>query len=540
MFAAGAVGGIGFYTFPTARMAPIVLVLFLFTLGRRGWQPRLLLPLLSALLITGLPLFATDRWNAISVARDRTVFGFQDSTTEGIGIRILENIPRSLLAFNYNPNPGHFVSGSLLDPVTAVFLVAGFAFALAHVHKPAYRLLVVWFGIDILFAGIFSPYDRVGYDRLHLALPVVALFVGVAMSLAARSVSTGLMHGRIAHGYLAAALFVAIAPVLAYVNLQRFFVDSPMVNTTTEERMALGGIESAGCKGSERTLAVIREPRPLLNPAIATYRWTDRDVMTRSLTDARSANDYDAFTCVVIVEVPDASTVASVASLVNRLEGNFKFEEKQVLSNGSPRFRAIVLSRNWLVPPLRVAYRRATTNRLLPSPGRSSRSTIPRRIFAQALTTGLGCHTARRPCVNRPTCDSIAVGRPMSNARVAAREMMRRSCSMVNPASRTGESHHSGSCRLMCLNDLCTRFAYPFAAARSPTFRARGGNAMYASISTSGTEKTSVPPGLRTRCASAKNGRTSGMCSSTLTLMTVLNAASPNGKRRASPCTSER
>ncbi len=346
MFAAGAVGGIGFYTFPTARMAPIVLVLFLFTLGRRGWQPRLLLPLLSALLITGLPLFATDRWNAISVARDRTVFGFQDSTTEGIGIRILENIPRSLLAFNYNPNPGHFVSGSLLDPVAAVFLVAGFAFALAHVHKPAYRLLVVWFGIDILFAGIFSPYDRVGYDRLHLALPVVALFVGVAMSLAARSVSTGLMHGRIAHGYLAAALFVAIAPVLAYVNLQRFFVDSPMVNTTTEERMALGGIESAGCKGSERTLAVIREPRPLLNPAIATYRWTDRDVMTRSLTDARSANDYDAFTCVVIVEVPDASTVASVASLVDRLEGNFKFEEKQVLSNGSPRFRAIVLSRN--------------------------------------------------------------------------------------------------------------------------------------------------------------------------------------------------
>src|SRR5205814_151705 len=113
------------------------------------------------------------------------------------------NLPRSLLGYNYNPDAGHFVSGSLVDPISAVFLVSGFFLALVRIDKPAYRLLIIWFGVDILFAGIFSPYDRVGYDRLHLALPVVALFAGIGVSLVIRLVSNGLLHGRIAPGVLA-------------------------------------------------------------------------------------------------------------------------------------------------------------------------------------------------------------------------------------------------------------------------------------------------------------------------------------------------
>ncbi len=345
MYAAGAVGGLGFYTFPTARMAPIVLVLFLFTLGRRAWQPRLLLPFLGALLVTGLPLFATDRWDAISVARDRTVFGFTDSPTEGIATRILENIPRSLLAFNYNPDPGHFVSGSLLDPIAAVFLVAGFGFALARIDKPGYRLLIVWFGIDIIFAGILSPYNRVGYDRLHLALPVVVLFVGIAMAVTVRFVSTDLLRGRLAPGHLAAVLFVVIAPIFAYLNLHRFYIDSPKVVQTTEERMALGGIASPECVRAGRTLAIIREPRPLLNPAIAAYGW-DRDITTRSLADAETADDYGEFSCLVIGVVPNDANRASVAALTERLRTTFGFEvHRTLVGGGIPRFEATVFTR---------------------------------------------------------------------------------------------------------------------------------------------------------------------------------------------------
>ena len=61
LFAAGVAGGVGFYTFPTARMAPIVLLLFIATLGRKAWQPSLLGPLAIGGLAAGLPLFASDK-----------------------------------------------------------------------------------------------------------------------------------------------------------------------------------------------------------------------------------------------------------------------------------------------------------------------------------------------------------------------------------------------------------------------------------------------------------------------------------------------
>ncbi len=350
MFAAGAVGGLGFYTFPAARVAPIVLVLFLLTLGRRAWQPRVLLPFLSALLVTGLPLFATDGWDAISLSRDRTVFGFTDSPTEGVVTRILENIPRSLLGFNYNPDtsnvvpgPDHFVAGSLLDPIAAVFFIAGVGFALARIDKPGYRLLIVWFGIDILFAGILSPYNRVSYDRLHLALPVVVLFVGIAMAATVRFVSTDLLHRRLASAYLAVALFVVVAPFFVYLNLQRFYIDSPKVLPATEERMALGGIESPECRSAERTLAIVREPVPLLDPAILAYGW-NREVTTRALANAGNAN-FAAFDCVVIAGTPNSENIASVAALTERLTTVFRFELRRTVSQGSRHFKANVFTR---------------------------------------------------------------------------------------------------------------------------------------------------------------------------------------------------
>ena len=107
--------------------------------------------------------------------------------------------------------------------------------------------------------------------------------------------------------------------------------------------MAIGGIETSPCKDVRKVLAVLREPRPLLKPAIATYAWSNRDVTTRSFSDAIAASDLAAFECIVVVSVPDAATTASVTSFVGRL-GNFKFEERQRLARGSPNFQAIVFT----------------------------------------------------------------------------------------------------------------------------------------------------------------------------------------------------
>jgi hypothetical protein len=360
MYAAGIVGGLGFYTFPTARMAPMVVVLFIVLLGRRAWKPQTIVPLALGLAMAGLPLFAVDGWDAISVSRDRTVFGFTDHPTEGVAIRIVENIPRTLLGFNYNPNAGHFVSGSLLDPVAAVLLVLGLAWSLANIARPAHRLLALWLAVTLAFSGILSPYDRVAYDRLHLALPVVAIYGGIAVAALVRGAAEATPNVRHAAPAVAVLAFVALAPLLAYVNLHRFLVDSPETIPSTEERVVLGGLAVDECEDAGQAIAVMRRPRPLLTTALAAYGWDDH-VTTRGMLDAMWAYDYEDFGCAVvtILRNPHPAEVAGDVQMtchescwrqaewtIRQLEERFGYRRVTSVTQGTAHFEAVVLVRD--------------------------------------------------------------------------------------------------------------------------------------------------------------------------------------------------
>jgi 4-amino-4-deoxy-L-arabinose transferase-like glycosyltransferase len=346
LYAAGVVAGLGFYTFPTARMAPIVLFLFLVTLGRRAWHPAILLPIGLGLLVTVLPLFASDGLDAISASRDRTVFGFTPDH-EAVGIRILQNLPRSSLVWSYNPNAGHFVSGSLFDPVSAVLLALGLGYGLARIRQQAYRLLAIWLGVTVLFAGVFSPYDRAPYDRLHLLLPVVSIYAALALDALVRLGSRVVPGRRGMVMYAGVAAFIVLAPVLAYLNLYRFFIDSPKVVPSTEERIALGGLESSACRGAASTLIIIREPRPLLDPALDTYGF-DRSIQTRSVADAAAARDFADFGCVVVTRPKDHAQevpAGSAADVARRLQTDYGFTEAGAVSSPVLPIEAAVFTR---------------------------------------------------------------------------------------------------------------------------------------------------------------------------------------------------
>ena len=344
LYAAGVVGGLGFYTFPTARMAPMVLGLFLLTLGPRAWRPSVLVPIAVGGLIAALPLFATDRIDAISVSRDRTVFGFTPDHAD-IGTRILQNIPRSSLVWSYNPNPGHFVSGSLLDPVAAVLLALGLGYTLLHVRHQAYRLVAIWLGVTILFAGIFSPYDRAPYDRLHLALPVVAVIAGLGITALVRTVGPLIPALPNATAKIGVGAFVVLAPLLATLNLNRFLVDSPKVVPASEERLVMGGLASHACEaaGGNR-LAIMKEPRSLLDPALAAYG-NKRDVSTRSYVDASKTLDYGSFGCIVVSERKSTPAPASGPAIIDTLRVVYGFEEVTSVTSITYGTEAVVLVR---------------------------------------------------------------------------------------------------------------------------------------------------------------------------------------------------
>lgn len=346
LYAAGVAGGIGFYTFPTARMAPIVLLLFIATLGRKAWNPSLLAPLALGGIVAGIPLFATDKIDAISVSRDRTVFGFTPDHAD-VGIRILQNIPRSTLVWSYNPNPGHFVSGSFLDPVAAVLLVLGLGYGLWRVRSQSYRLMAIWLGVTLLFAGLFSPYPRAPYDRLHLALPVVSIYAGIGVSVLVSRISAIAPDPRRAGMALGVAAFIALAPLLAWLNLHRFLVDSPEVVPSSEERYVLGGLAQPRCAGT-KTLAIMKEPRPLLDPALEAYG-NKQNVKTRSFVDAARMSDYRSFSCIVVSEPKTAPgapiTPGSGQEVVQRMKDVFGFKQTAVVTTIAYGSQAVVLER---------------------------------------------------------------------------------------------------------------------------------------------------------------------------------------------------
>jgi hypothetical protein len=155
---------------------------------------------------------------------------------------------------------------------------------------------------------------------------------------------------RTSSGYLALGVFIALAPLLVYLNLNRFLVDSPKVVPGTEEQVALGGLQHEACDG--RALIVVREPRPLLNPAIAAYGY-DREIETRNYADAAAATDLDSFDCIVVTRMPSAADSATGdetgadangASLVRRLERRHDFETSGLVRHPRVPFEAVVLT----------------------------------------------------------------------------------------------------------------------------------------------------------------------------------------------------
>jgi hypothetical protein len=346
MYAAGIVGGLGFYTFPTARMAPIVVVAFIATLGPRGWKPATLVPLALGLAVAGLPLFATDGWDAISVSRDRTVFGFTDHPTEGVRIRIIENIPRTLLGFNYNrprplrlgiaagPDRGR-ARGARARVESQEHFAAG---------APAAR------AVARRHAGLLRHPLAVRPGRLRPSAPGAAGGGGVRGDRGGRTAAGGGGGGAaIAQAAPPSASSWRAAPLLAYLNLQRFLVDSPKVIPSTEER-GLGG--RTLMPDAAPAIAIIRTPAPLLAPALVAYGWDDW-VTHRPVPEAMGADDYRAYGCAVVTVLrnPHPQEVSGevtrtchescwreATTTVERLEQEFGFRRVASVTQGTAHF----------------------------------------------------------------------------------------------------------------------------------------------------------------------------------------------------------
>ena len=277
MYAGGVVAGIGILMNIVANAAIAVSVLY--ALSHSGVRKRVisLLPWALGVALTAAPMLIANQDYVISFFLAKIVGpGSQHASEYDSALsRILANAAQNLTAFNYNSRASHYVSGSLLDPVSAVLATLGLAYCLGTVSRASSRLMLILFAVLATGTALLSPYPYVPITRMSGMLIPLALMAGVLVarfSDGAVSPSTGATAGVLGGRALQiSALSILAAAVLA-LNAWQFWVATPQVFQHTREAVAIGAMRSDACEGAAGDVVVLgRTTIPLLKPALESY-----------------------------------------------------------------------------------------------------------------------------------------------------------------------------------------------------------------------------------------------------------------------------
>ena len=316
IFAAGAAAGLGFYTFYPGRLILPVLLLVLFLYRNRVDLKRDLPILLFGFALVVTPMIVVNNTDIITFMRDQSLFNYDPTIVPDPWDRIKDNIFRNPLAFNYNENEQHFISGSLLEPITAVLAVLGLAYALRRFRRPAFTFLLIWFGIAMAASGIASPHGFTPMIRMSYLIPIVVVFGAIALAKGYE-----IAQGMIGNNALRTAVpALAMAIVLVAVvgsNLYRFWEVTPENFPNTPGAVAMKALLSDECRqGSGQRLVVT--PGALsgsLALAITTRDWSGTPPVMLTYDEIDRVQEFSPMSCVVYIpetEPPSAEDLARI------------------------------------------------------------------------------------------------------------------------------------------------------------------------------------------------------------------------------------
>ena len=257
LYAAGVAAGYGFYTFYAGRLAAPVILLFALTL----LAPRDLRRLWPVALGAGaaaLPTLLLEREALFTRMLGQVAGGYDANITGPLGERVMGNIVNNGAAFSHNPVVHTYVSGALLDPISAYIAALGVGFALGRLGHPSARLALIWFAVGFVALGALNPHSSVAVTRMYSALPPLLLMGGaVGAHLLDRLPALGL-SGAMRMGGITALVALAAVAVLA-LNARQFWIETPMVYHNTQEALAMGALQSGACAGEPGDALIVGE-----------------------------------------------------------------------------------------------------------------------------------------------------------------------------------------------------------------------------------------------------------------------------------------
>ncbi len=239
-FLTGAAMGLCIYTFAAALLIwPVVAVLvslkFLRRPSVRGLAAIGLLIAGFALVVTpGLLTTPPDHLMDLAVEQGHREWAAQDP----IGVARI-SLVRSFLVFWVNPQWfHHFVGGPLLDPVTGVLCVIGFAIGVVRTYNGAGRIGLVWFTVGLLLIAAANYDIYPFFTRLLILIPACAILAAIGVA----GLATVLRGLRLPAAPATGAILVltALIPIL---NLQQLLVTSPKVLEINHETITVKALQ---------------------------------------------------------------------------------------------------------------------------------------------------------------------------------------------------------------------------------------------------------------------------------------------------------
>ena len=306
LYVSGLIAGLGFYTLFAARAIIPIMFLWVLTLPERRRHLLSLWPLGLGFVLVAIPIFAVSRGDIFSKMLVEIPGGYSEAVTGPVSERLVTNLLRNFLAFNFNSDVFHYVSGSLLDPATAVIAALGIGLALGNLRGARLRLVLIWTLVAVVATGLLSPHPQVAISRLNFVVPALTLLAGFAAVHLwdnARWVIP-----RVSRRWVGSGVLVALSLTVLALNIQRFWFDTPGVFHLTQEAAAIGAMRSEACgEDLERIVLLGRETEPLLKPALNSYYPDGKTPVLLDHKDLESGQPFQigAARCVIFVNPTD-------------------------------------------------------------------------------------------------------------------------------------------------------------------------------------------------------------------------------------------
>lgn len=301
LYGSGIAAGLGFYTFYSARATlPILAVFYLSQFAPREWltarfwkeTAQGLWPMALGFVLAAGPIFAVSKTAVITRMLNEVPGGYNADVTGAPIRRILGNAWLNVPAFFHNTHAADFISGSLLDPLTAAFVAVGIALAIRRWRHTSARLLLAWAGVAVSVTALLSPYQTTAVTRLLFDVPALALLGALAArqlwaSLLDRAaepepITTDLPHA-LAPAYepyaassgpsawKAGLALAGLAALILALNVYRFWVETPPRLHLSQEAVMIGALRSPTCGADMTRNVVVVRGDGLLRASLLSY-----------------------------------------------------------------------------------------------------------------------------------------------------------------------------------------------------------------------------------------------------------------------------